>query len=128
MLTKYCAHPGCYRIVPAGQRYCAVHASDGERKDGPFRGTKRWESASYNGLYRTARWRRMRREFLAGNPRCAMCGGAAKVVDHIIPHRGDEALFWDEGNWQPLCMSCHSAKTLRENGYFKKNSGAGVDR
>lgn len=123
MLTKYCAHPGCYRIVPAGQRYCKAHSAD--RKDsGLFRGTKRETSAPYNGLYRTARWRRERRAFLNEHPLCAMCGGTARVVDHIVPHHGNHELFWDVGNWQPLCMSCHSAKTLRENGFFKKNSGA----
>jgi hypothetical protein len=31
------------------------------------------------------------------------------VVDHVRPHRGSEALFWDEGNPQVLCGSpCHS--------------------
>ena len=35
----------------------------------------------------------------------------ATVVDHIVPHRGDHALFWDEQNWQPLCKSCHDKKT-----------------
>jgi 5-methylcytosine-specific restriction protein A len=40
------------------------------------------------------------------------------VVDHIIPHRGDQALFWDEENWQPLCLVCHNAKTAREDGGF----------
>jgi len=35
----------------------------------------------------------------------------ATVVDHIIPHRGDERLFWDETNWQPLCKQCHDKKT-----------------
>ena len=35
----------------------------------------------------------------------------ATEVDHIVPHRGDYALFWDETNWQGLCKSCHSAKT-----------------
>jgi len=33
-------------------------------------------------------------------------------TDHIIPHRGDQALFWDETNWQRLCLPCHSRKTL----------------
>lgn len=127
MLTKYCAHPGCYRIVPAGQRYCNAHSADG-KSSGLFRGTERETSAPYNGLYRTARWRRERRAFLNENPACAICGGPARIVDHIVPHRGNESLFWDVGNWQPLCMSCHSAKTLRENGYFKKNSGDGANR
>ncbi|MGM9590559.1 MAG: HNH endonuclease signature motif containing protein, partial [Faecousia sp.] len=35
----------------------------------------------------------------------------ATVVDHIIPHRGDRKLFWDESNWQPLCKDCHNRKT-----------------
>ena len=29
-------------------------------------------------------------------------------VDHVEPHRGDEALFWDEGNWQATCEWHHS--------------------
>ena len=36
----------------------------------------------------------------------------AYAVDHVIPHRGNEQLRWDEqGNWQSLCASCHSKKT-----------------
>ena len=37
--------------------------------------------------------------------------GRRTVVDHIVPHRGDARLFWDEDNWQPLCKSCHDRKT-----------------
>ena len=33
------------------------------------------------------------------------------LLDHIIPHRGDQKLFWDEQNWQPLCKDCHDRKT-----------------
>ena len=39
----------------------------------------------------------------------------ATDVDHIVPHRGDPALFWDEENWQALCHSCHSKKTRNED-------------
>ena len=39
----------------------------------------------------------------------------ATVVDHIVPHRGDRKLFWDEKNWQPLCKRCHDTKTLTED-------------
>ncbi|MBK9704528.1 MAG: HNH endonuclease [Betaproteobacteria bacterium] len=42
---------------------------------------------------------------------------AASVVDHVVPHRGDQALFWDVGNWQPLCKPCHDgAKQSLERG------------
>ncbi|WP_295219971.1 HNH endonuclease signature motif containing protein, partial [Ruminococcus sp.] len=40
---------------------------------------------------------------------------AATVVDHIIPHRGDPHLMWDESNWQALCKSCHDWKTGSED-------------
>nr|WP_281492405.1 HNH endonuclease [Wohlfahrtiimonas chitiniclastica] len=39
---------------------------------------------------------------------------AANVVDHIEPHRGDQALFWDRNNWQSLCSSCHSSIKQKE--------------
>lgn len=41
----------------------------------------------------------------------------ATVVDHIKPHRGDKKLFWDRGNWQPLCEHHHNVKTMTEDRY-----------
>lgn len=32
---------------------------------------------------------------------------AASLVDHVKPHRGDAALFWDERLWQPSCKWHH---------------------
>jgi 5-methylcytosine-specific restriction protein A len=66
-----------------------------------------------------ARWRRARAAFLAQHPLCAACRAQGRVmpatiVDHVVPHRGDERLFWDETNWAPACKPCHDAKTARE--------------
>lgn len=36
------------------------------------------------------------------------------VVDHIKPHRGDQALFWDQANWQTCCATHHSRDKQRE--------------
>ena len=36
------------------------------------------------------------------------------VVDHIVPHRGDQRLFWDRSNWQPLCHDDHDIIKQRE--------------
>jgi 5-methylcytosine-specific restriction protein A len=42
----------------------------------------------------------------------------ATEVDHIIPHGGDQRLFWAKSNWQPLCKPHHSSKTHSEvHGY-----------
>jgi 5-methylcytosine-specific restriction enzyme A len=42
---------------------------------------------------------------------CAALGIRAptEVVDHVVPHRGDRALFWDSRNWQPACTWHHSS-------------------
>ena len=68
------------------------------------------------------KWQRARLAYLAKHPLCRMCEAqgkvtAANVVDHVVDHRGDMKLFWDsEGNWQPLCAPCHSAKTAADGG------------
>lgn len=50
---------------------------------------------------------------------CALCPPndkhLAEELDHIIPHRGNEALYRDESNWQMVCKSCHSRKTAAES-------------
>lgn len=62
----------------------------------------------------TAAWQKEAKEFLRQHDFiCAECGGIATVVDHIVPHRGDEKLFWDPTNLQPLCVKCHNEKTAR---------------
>lgn len=61
-----------------------------------------------------ARWQRERAAFLKRpeNALCVMCAAegrtkAAQVVDHKVPHRGDETLMWDQTNWQSLCKPHH---------------------
>jgi 5-methylcytosine-specific restriction protein A len=46
--------------------------------------------------------------------RCADLGlkEPATQTDHVVPHRGNQDLFWDEqGNWQALCASCGARKS-----------------
>lgn len=76
-----------------------------------FRGSSTQRGYNY-------RWQQARERFLSANPLCVACkaegrAGVATEVDHIIPHRGDQKLFWDETNWQGLCKPHHSAKTAR---------------
>ncbi|WP_270387029.1 AAA family ATPase [Acinetobacter guillouiae] len=71
------------------------------------------------------RWQKYRLSFLQTNPLCVYCleqnrVTEAKVVDHIVPHRGDQDLFWNADNHQSLCMSCHSSiKQQEEQGSGK---------
>jgi len=65
------------------------------------------------------RWRQARLAYLKEHPFCVNClplNVAATVVDHIVPHRGDQVLFWDQSNWQSLCKPCHDSwKQQQEN-------------
>jgi 5-methylcytosine-specific restriction endonuclease McrA len=77
------------------------------------------ESAYKRGYNK--RWQKARLLYLKQNPLCVMCynqglATTATVVDHITPHKGDNALFWDTNNWQPLCKQHHdSTKKRMEN-------------
>jgi 5-methylcytosine-specific restriction endonuclease McrA len=44
-------------------------------------------------------------------------------VDHKTPHRGDQRLFWDRKNWQPLCADDHDiVKQREEHGYGEQGN------
>lgn len=60
----------------------------------------------------TNRWDKAAASFKAKHPLCLGCHAigrvaATEVVDHVVPHRGDMALFWDSSRWQPSCKWHH---------------------
>lgn len=106
---KPCRYPGCPNLTETS--YCEEHQHlyQTERAGSVQRG--------YD-----SHWRKARSRFLKSHPLCVRCRMDGKlvkatVVDHIIPHRGDEALFWEESNWQAMCKSCHDHKTMTEDRY-----------
>lgn len=94
-------------------RKITIHAAERRRRD-----LERQRRAPGRSFYATSRWRELRRSFLARNPVCGHCGAPARHVDHVRPHRGAEALFFDVRNLYPLCHSCHSRKTVYTDGGF----------
>lgn len=65
--------------------------------------------------YNTARWARLRRKVLAGEPMCRACASLgrhtpATDVDHIVPIRQGGPV-WRLDGLQPLCAHHHSFKT-----------------
>jgi 5-methylcytosine-specific restriction enzyme A len=114
--------PGCLRSAPHGERWCAPCKAERQRADTARRGDARTERG-YDW-----RWRRYREAYLRRHPLCAEClrqgrTTAARVVDHIRPHKGDQRLFWDPANHQSLCdytspWNCHGRKTALEDGGF----------
>ena len=86
--------------------------SDGSSQSQAWRSDKRTSAERGYGH----KWRQARAGYLRKHPLCVDCERegmvtAASVVDHIEPHRGDQKLFWDTGNWQPLCKRHHDIKT-----------------
>lgn len=93
----------CGKAIPSGQR-CPCRVKATKIRNAQFERSR--PSARQRGY--DSEWDKARKAFLAKHPFCRRCGAPAKVVDHIIPHRGDKAVFWDRANWQPLCTPCHS--------------------
>ena len=66
------------------------------------------------------KWQKARAGFLRSHPLCVMCEAegrvtAANVVDHKVPHRGDQTLFWDKANWQSLCKPHHDSDAQKKD-------------
>ena len=122
MKTKVCKKSGCGRSAVPGKDYCERHQNCAQALDQKIF-TKRGKSKQWHGLYESAEWRKVRAAFLKKYPICFICGKPATIADHIIPHRGDLTLFYDENNLQPMCQSCHSRKTMRENNNFHPPKG-----
>jgi 5-methylcytosine-specific restriction protein A len=80
-----------------------------------WKGSDQHRDTAYNRGY-NRKWHQARVAYLRKHPLCVKCSTDAHpvlstVVDHIVPHRGDRALFWNSANWQTLCKRCHDRKT-----------------
>ena len=91
------------------------HAVGDERA----RDRERSNNQPWRAWYKTARWGKLRLAvFLRDHFTCRMCmkidGATSRLVcDHVRSHKGDEQLFWDEGNLQTLCKPCHDGLKQR---------------
>ncbi|MGF7185287.1 5-methylcytosine-specific restriction protein A [Desulfitispora alkaliphila] len=113
---KPCGYPGCPELT-AG-RYCQAHQREMDRDYDK-------NNRPYKHLYKSARWQKLRKQVLNKLPLCVECVKInrltpATVVDHIRPHEGDEELFYNLENLQPLCKTCHDRKTAKEDGRWGK--------
>jgi len=119
---KCCANPGC-RELAYTTGLCQKHEAEREVRRIESRAKRQAISDEHRGSAASRgydrRWRAYRESFLAKHPLCVQCERrglvvAAKVVDHVIPHKGDSKTFWDKSNHQALCVACHTAKTMTE--------------
>ena len=105
---KQCAEPGCRTLIRGASR-CEAHVL----KDRGRSPAAKERQAMYGW-----KWRQASKRYLAENPLCVACEAAGRTAassctDHVVPHKGDVGLFWDEANWQALCDDCHRSKTAK---------------
>lgn len=65
----------------------------------------------------TTAWDKAAKSHLDRSPVCVYCAiGAwgdeprdepATLVDHLVPHRGDQGIFWTRADWTSSCAACH---------------------
>lgn len=114
-----------------------------------FGGSCMTARSEYHHLYNLSAWRRrLRPQHLEREPLCRAClqrgivndGSLTSagehqtnprrrflVVDHLVPHRGDKALFLDPGNLQTLCPDDHdqNKQRLETRGYSEERGEDG---
>ena len=122
MKRYICASAGCFASVDQPRSFCQAHQAEQRERDARRRERERLhmteafakhksQHPEQAKVWTSARWKVLRREQLAREPMCKMCGRLATSVDHIIPHRGDPDFAYNADNLQSLCHACHNAKT-----------------
>jgi 5-methylcytosine-specific restriction protein A len=107
------------RLKPMGAR---LHSAR------QVRDTRYSPDATVRSWYHSARWQALRLEVLARDLYTCQQTGVllvgkhpepnSPVVDHVVPHRGDERLFWDTGNLQAVSKKYHDGeKRSQEHGW-----------
>lgn len=117
------------RVTGVSRRLTSTMSADSWRTSG--------QSSAQRGY--GYKWQKARAAYLEKHPFCAFClrdigisydqdaeaigvqcmeAGHdlpfGNVVDHIIPHHGDQKLFWDFSNIQTLCATHHSSDKQKE--------------
>lgn len=95
-----CSKPGCGALVTSGR--CPAHRRPSRHERG------------YG-----AEWQPIRERILTAEPFCRFCKEKGRVtaatdVDHIDGNSRNN----DPRNLRPLCKSCHSRKTVMQDGGF----------
>ena len=106
-----CNQFGCKKLTT--NAYCEEHTITVANERDRYRLSAK--DRGYNSM-----WSRNSKQFLKENPLCDECYKnkrltPARVVHHIIDHKGDQDLFWDVNNWQPLCKICHDRLKHSDN-------------
>jgi 5-methylcytosine-specific restriction protein A len=118
-LKKFCPHRGCKTLVDLDTSYCDEHINDIQISRQQYNKQR----PEWHNLYKSYRWRNARLRYLMEHPLCVECERIGRLIsgntiNHIIPHKGNYDLFWNESNWETLCKRCHDRRTATYDGGF----------
>lgn len=129
MLLKACNR--CGNLIPFGSAYCSkclpiVKAErEGRLRESRLKSNREYNKTrdpKYLRFYNSIEWRTLSAKRLSDdNYKCALCGGVAYEVDHIVEIKTPDG--WerrlDYNNTRSLCHTCHDK---RHNRFVKKHS------
>ena len=112
LASRACSTPGCKNTCTGSRCDACAKQAAAQRPTSAQRGYG-W------------RWQKLAKAYLRTHPFAVDIFNCfegrvypAEVVDHIVPHKGDMALFWDVNNLQGLRKEDHDRKTALEDGGF----------
>lgn len=107
---RTCQHIGCSALVEQG--YCDKHKKDKQSYD-------RYRGSSTERGY-GARHRQIREVVIREEPLCRECLKTGRITpSNEMDHIDGNPWNTERSNLEMLCASCHSRKTVREQGGFK---------
>jgi len=102
-----CTAHGCTAIVPAGRPRCEKHTAQ-RWADADVSRMARPETAQAARIRSSGQWKQVSATLRAQNPLCAVCGGLAEHMHHIVPLIEAPELAYAPANLAPLCRGCHA--------------------
>jgi 5-methylcytosine-specific restriction endonuclease McrA len=99
------SRPSIFRLQRRRER-CEINAEADVRRG----------SARERGY--TPEFDRASQAFKFTHPLCLGCEAVGRltgtaVTDHVVPHKGDMVVFWDQSRWQPACRFHHDVVKQR---------------
>lgn len=124
---QLCLHVGCVNYRCQGSKYCEKHREADEAKDRQrhqeylnrrFNFQNKTITSDRAKFYQSAKYKRLRTQFLQENPICALCRvNKATEIHHIGENYWNEEDFYDTSMWRGLCHQCHcQVSTERKQG------------
>ena len=106
-----CTAHGCTAIVPAGRPRCERHTIQ-RWADADVSRMAKPETAQAARIRSGGQWKQVSATLRAQNPLCAVCGGLAEHMHHIVPLiEGGERLA--PSNLRAACTHCNTSDGAR---------------